>query len=385
MLNFKKLLFLLILFYSSFYASAKLNYANYHLHTNRAEWMISENKLKSALLIYEDVFKKYNNHFFKDINNAFYCCIGLKEYKKAKFYAEELVLHGYQWSDFEKKELAAFKRTKEWKKFSKEYSNLKKKYEEGVNKELRKKYEEIYKIDQKAAQSDDVSNMHETYFKQACLLSKLFSEHGFKNLGINKDGKDYHIYAVLRHYCNLVNQMNAWPDLFTAEIYKQMDIKKIPLLKQFKIAVLEGKVLPELYSSAIIYGDDSRKNEYGEILVMVNFSTKEKSLYSYASKEKLELINQRRLKIGLFPIKKTSNNVLESTWYKYYPFDSIIDLLKDSNEKKLTGKLMGKMGKIELKVREQYNTDKESSNFFLSDQNNIKGVCYSGYQSYLKK
>jgi hypothetical protein len=383
MLVYKKITFVFVILFCSCSVFANKNYVNYHLRINNAECMINENQLQSALVIYQDVFRKYKNHFFKDINNAFYCCIGLKNYDKAKVFAEELVLHGYQLSDFEKNELVDFKKTEIWKEFKNEYPKLKKRYEGSINYDLKDKYDQIYIKDQKAANSDDELIMHETYYKQACLLSKLFAKNGFKSIGLNKDVQDYHIYAVLRHYCNLVNQLNAWPDLYTNKIYTKMKTDSIPLLQQFKNAIYEGKILPEHYASAIVYGDDSRKNEYGEILVLVNFSTKEKSLYSRASKEQLGLINERRLDIGLFPIKETSNSLIEGSWYKNYPFDSIIKILKQSKEKKLTGKLMMKMGNEESKVREQFKN--KTSNFLLSGKANISGVCYSGYKEYLEE
>jgi hypothetical protein len=346
--------------------------------------MINAQNLDSALLVYQEVFDEYSNHFFKDVNNAFYCCIGLKKYDIAKDYAEELVLHGYELKDFEKEELADFKGTKIWRKFKRNYSKLREQYQASIDKDLRNIYDTIHIVDRRAAESDDPKLMHSVYYKHASQLSKIFADKGFKSIGINKELQDAHIYATLRHFCFLRNQLNRWPDLYVDPMYKKMNIDSLPLLKQFKTAIHEGNILPEYYASAIVYGDDANKAYYGKPMLFIDFETKKISFTSFLSTERLKVINKRRYDIGLYPINAASNSLIQSSWYKEYPFEAIIKKLS-SIDSTCSVSPLRMITDEELKVENRFEKLTSKTNFILSDFNNINETCVGGFRQYIKK
>jgi hypothetical protein len=376
--------FILQLTLSSFGSNKELNYSNYHLRLYDAESMIINQDLDSALLIYQAVFDQYKNHFFKDINNAFYCCIGLKKYDTAKDYAEELVLHGYELKDFDKEELAEFKSTKIWRKFKRNYSKLREQYQASIDQDLRKIYDKIHVLDQKAAVSGDTKLMHSVYYKHASQLSKIFVDKGFKTIGINKDLQDVHIYAVLRHYYFLRNQLKRWPELYMDEMYEKMKSDSLPLLKQFKMAIHEGNILPEYYASSIVYGDDASKAYYGKPMFFIDFETKKISFTSFLSTERLKVVNEKRYEIGLYPINASSNSLIQSTWYKEYPFKAIIKKLS-SIDSTCSVSPLRMITDEELKVENRFEKRISKTNFILSDLNNINETCVGGFRQYIKK
>ncbi|NOU62248.1 hypothetical protein [Marinifilum caeruleilacunae] len=360
------------------------NYANYHLEIWEAEKQIINNKYKEALLTYERIFNTYEKHFFKDVNNAFFSAVYANDPIKAAEYAREMVAYGYQLKRFDSPVVQSIKETKEWQAFLKEYPKLRKKYLKTFDKKYLKELKEIHLKDQEAAKSGKVKQMHKTYYENARRLSNLFQEYGFAPIGVYVQKEISMISAPLRHYCFLVNQLRLSPQLYQEAPYRSMDVKSIPLLDQMKQAVLDGDFLPQHYASAIVYGDSSRKNEFGQIIVTVNFANKELFLDSHTSKEKWAEMNKRRRAIGLFPLQKGSTDILQNTWYKDYPFDPIIEVLKSSGKKKIDGDLIMDMAREELKIRNAYEKSQNKEGFILSDFQNISGVGYQDYEQFFE-
>lgn len=380
-----KKIFIVILFYSALInATFGKSYQKYHLKTHDAEILISESNYGKALNIYEGIFNEFENHFTKDLNNAYFCSLLMKKYENAAKYAEELVLKGFKLKYFKEFNSSLFYQTKEWKRFEKKYLKLRKQYLNSFDEELVNTYAKIFDLDQKVLKSGDTKLIHQTYYKNAKELSYLYEKYGFITRVETLDGQLIDLLAPLRHYCRMVNEMKQKPEKYIGVPYQKMNIDSLPLINQFKVAVYEGMVLPMDYASAISYGKKKDDNDYGVIQCEINFDTKKLSLNGPKDLNRIIEINKNRNDIGLFAINLEDTSVLKNTWYADYPINKVIEIFKKSGKKRMDGQLFMAISNEELKVQNAFDKKNNPNVNFILDLINIEGVYYKGYEKYLK-
>jgi hypothetical protein len=376
----KKIL-LIVFLVSNFLLKAENNtYVDYFKKINQAELCIADSSYSEALSIYKGVFNSYPHRFYKDIYNATLCAIRISRYEEALKLSEDLVLYGYELKDFESAAFEDFRNNEAyWKSFLSKYGQLRKEYEKAVNLSLRDKWLSLYKIDQQAASHHgDVRLQDSVFYHLAISASNLIKEYGFPDWIAKKDTLNMKLVVMLRHYCGLENRIRASEEMQKDEFYVNMDGNDIrELVTQ---ALNDGWLLPENYVNITTYWDNT--NPYGTIAVEINFEEESIKPFLKALPKERDAINKRRELIGLPVINELSQEMINSTWYKDYPFRQIKKNWLNCDTC-LTGKDYLVLEKNEaLEVENSYIDN--NKDFILQDMNAIRDIYYSGIQKYQK-
>jgi hypothetical protein len=156
------------------------------------------------------------------------------------------------------------------------------------------------------------------FYELALSISTLIKVKGFPCWMIDKDTIKSHLYAMLRHYCGLVNRIESNEEMQQDSFYTRMRDNDMPLL--VNKALEEGWLSPEQYVGITTYWDNT--NPYGEIFVEYDFEKEEVRPFLQISSEKKDEINQRRQNIGLIPINDDTQNFFALN----YPFKEIKEI-----------------------------------------------------------
>lgn len=354
----------------------------YHERIYKAEEHISLMRFSEALSIYNELIDLYPHMFYKDLHNACICAIKTGNMDRAFQLAEQLVLQGYELYDFN---YAGFRplqiETSHWNQFLNNYPEIRKQYHNKLDTALRSQYYRLFIKDQEAATSYNLKTQDSMFYHQSMKLSNLFIKNGFPTLNVNKDTLDLKIFVQLRHYFGLVNRFNKDEDMQNDPFYINMDFKNSKLDVLLWDALCKGKLLPQTYADAVSYFDDKR---YGDLAIDLNFEKETVSLYLHLSEQELELVNKRRLKIGLFPVSSNSDIFLETTWYKHYPFKEIKEAWMNCDTCESGLQYLNIQGEIENIVKEKFN-NVEENDFILFDFHKIKSIWMSETMQYQPK
>lgn len=358
------------------------NFVNYHLQINEAEKLIAQKSYESALTVYKEVFRRYPQSFYKDLHNACLCALKQKEFQTAREIAEELVLHGYEMQDFRDPAFSSLKEdAKECAVFESNYSRLRANYLKNQNLRLRKFYWELYKEDQAATSTFEVSLQDSVFYENALKLVRAFDSHGFPSIGVNKDTMNFKIYVFFRHYCGLVNRVKVDPDMRLTPLYGKMNFDEIGMDSILLRALHNGRISPQAYADAVSYWDPS--NPYGDVAIKLDFEKEKASLYLNLKPEDIEEVNKRRRDIGLYPISPASEQVLASTWLSKYPFAEIKEAYINCDTCETILDYMNLSERIVNRVQENFSNG-YSDSFILPDINNIKDFWVFGDTPYIK-
>jgi hypothetical protein len=297
-------------------------YINYFRRANQAELLIADSSLFAALSIYKDLFDDYPHCFYKELHNASLCAIQTNQYDDALKFCKDLVRHGYELNFFESPAFDEFRNNETvWDTFLSVYPELRTSYEKSIDQSLRDKYLSLYEIDQQVASSRDNRRYQDSIFYcLAVSLSNLIKNYGYPHWMIHSDTINMKLYAMMRHYCGLENRIKVSEEMQKDTLYIGMD--KLNDIRQIATQALnDGWLLPENYVGITTYSDLS--NLYGTVAVKINFEEERVTPFLKAPPEERDEINKRREKIGLLPVNELSQELINSTWYKDYPFKKI--------------------------------------------------------------
>ena len=128
------------------------NYETYHLQVIEAEELIGSENYSKALQVYEQLFKEYHFVFLREYQVATQLALYLGDMEKAKEYLKQGMLSGWELKSIKKnKYLSELRSDKSWKSIKKEYPELHKQYESGINQQIREQVKKMYSQDQSKA------------------------------------------------------------------------------------------------------------------------------------------------------------------------------------------------------------------------------------------
>lgn len=372
----------LALFLALFWVTSldAINYVAYHHETAKAEVLIHNGEYNAALVIYKRIFAEYPYGFYKDIHNACVCACKANKLSDAKNYAEKLVLHGYEMSDFSNSGFTPLRKNEKlWKNFEKKYPILRHQYSNDLNHQARIKYYELFVSDQNVLKT--VKGFHSqdsVFYHQAIELHDLFLKNGFPSLGVNKDTLDFKIFVQLRHYFGLVNRYNQFKEMQKDEVYSSMRFSKIQFGELLLTSLHNGKLLPQTYADIVSYMDYS--HPFGDLMLKIDYATEEVTVFMDLNEESLKEVNERRSSIGLQPVNDNPHIGVMASWFSSYPFKEIKQAYIACDDCKTRSDYLDIQDQIVERVRRSYRND--LSEQFILEENEIKNVWILGIGNY---
>lgn len=375
----KSVVLLFSFIFVGFVSAQEKNYINYHQKLNQSKKLIAEGKFELAFENYRTTFKEYSNHFYKDIHNACICAIRCEKFAEADKLAIDLVLHGYTLNDMEQSSFDAYRKSKYWAPFVKNYQKLRDKYELRLDKELREKYYRLFLEDQRVASSGkEYGNItNDSAFVE--IFQRLYEAYkldGIPDYLRNKDTMNIKYFILYRHYFGLKNNADNNFELKSkSDIYKITDDLKLKevLLSEIK----NGNISPQFYADAVSYNNYSRP--FGKPALKIDFKTEQVLLYMNLKEQEREEKNKNRKAIGLMPLSEGNSAVLHSTWYTHYPFKQIKDSLKSYQNCKNPLVKLKVIRKLEAEAKNKY-SNSLTTDFYIDDYNRIKETHFFGLE-----
>lgn len=323
-------LFLLLLFACtqiSCVQKDKQSYVEYYMAVNQAENLIYDLKYEEALSVYTELLDAYPHIFYKDLHNACLCALKLHNHQLAYELAKNLVMHGYELTDFEDLAFEELRNSEYWTVFLEEYTIIHNNYLSGLDNELREKYIELGQIDQSEERiTRGVDYQDSIFYNQALQFVILIRENGFPRWFINKDDSiNNYISAMFGHNCALYNEIKEKTrelNEFTAEIDNSKVLDTICMF--LREAVLDGWLFPQDYIQQTTL--KSKQNLYGKLNILKDYD-KETIDIDFPD-EQTVAINQRRDSIGLPPVsREIYQDYINNSSFKDYPFVEIKEQL----------------------------------------------------------
>jgi hypothetical protein len=355
------------------FQTADKDYIDYFRKVNVAESFIRDSNYEKALTTYDELIASYPNHFYKDLHNACVCALRLEKYRKALSLASALVGHGYELKDFESSTFDSFRNQKNyWNQFLTDYPGLRQQYEKNLDIPLRNQYIDLYEIDQQVAALGQGSKK---FPGLALSLSNLIKESGFPHWLQNKDTIQLKLYVLLRHFCGfnhrLMNNAKSQQD----SLYARMNQNDIPLLVEQ--ALHKGLITPDMYENATTYWDYS--NPYGKLAIMIDYNTEKVYPFLQAAPEAIPEINNRRNNIGLPLVtgEELSDNILYSTWYRFYPFQAIKEAFLSCDTCNSLDNFLDIKRSFENNIMNEF-LQKKDTDFILRDWEEVHDFHYMG-------
>ncbi len=373
----KKILFLSIsLLVSLFSYTTDFVYKEYYAKIYTADAHISDSNYVAALTIYKELVKQYPYHHYKYIHNACLCAINTGQYADAFMFAQRLIGQGYEMTDFETPAFEHFRQQKKyWKKFVSEYPTLKNQYEAQKDQALRKKYADLFVLDQEAANHSNKSEDKDcVLYDLSVTVSKIITEQGFPHFLLDKDSIRIKLYTMLRHYCGLKNRIRQDESLLKDCLSNDMSENKIDSLS--KEALYRGLVLPQDYVGIVSHWDNS--SPFGIVAATINYKDETiKVFLKNIPSNDYEQANLLRESIGLLPIDEKAINTSK---YKNYPFKEIRQACEASDSCRTQKDCNVIIGEVVERVKKeaQKGEDQGSSNYFFKPDVGIRDTYYYG-------
>jgi hypothetical protein len=355
--------------------SQEINYINYHVRVYEAESFIVQNDHDSALKIYHSIFESFPHFFYKDLHNAAVCALKMGDFEKVYNYAQQLVLQGYEISDFYKSSFKDFvNNSYYWDPFMERYPELRKLHLDKQNLEIRSRYYELFLKDQEGAVSLDIYTQDSVFYNQSIVLTEMMLENGFPYIHVNNDTLDSKIFIQLRHIFGLINRIKWNKDMLNNSFYSEMNFIQVRLDSLMMNALYDGKISPQTYADIVSYWD---RNPYGEIVLNVNFEMETIDAIFSSFQEDFTEINKKRSQIGLFQINH-ENDVFDKSWFNNFPFAEIKNAFNNCQTCKSIDDYMD----IYDHYYKEYSSKAEQTYgnpFFLNSFQNIREIWLEGF------
>ncbi len=278
---------------------------DYHPVVQAAEMEILAHDYAQALETYQKAFAAVPAPFARDYYNAAVCAWQLKDAKQTIHYLEKLVAKGVSLPYLERQQVFdSLRTTRKWRKFVRKYPKRRDKFEETLNKELRANLDELYARDQYFREAAGGLRAHaDTIQKiEAANLQNLLTwieEYGYPGenlIGVADTLEELPRFSIVMQRQTRARQGYDFTDILTK-------------------AVQEGKLAPQ--PAAYLLDQQAGKSLYGaKAFVKVNCDQcpDDEQLARYMVEKKsesdLQLLNERRAKLGLEPFEEYKKKVL---------------------------------------------------------------------------
>ncbi|TAJ15735.1 hypothetical protein DMA11_00605 [Marinilabiliaceae bacterium JC017] len=357
------------------------NHLLYQTEINKAEYLITNVDYQEALEIYQVLFGKYQNCFYKDIHNACLCAVKLHQYGLAMKFMEDLVMQGYELEDFSNPVFDEIKEVEVcWNSFTKKYPDVRQKYLGSLDLDLRNRYSQIYLNDQKAASSRDMRYQDSVFYYQSFILSKHIKKYGFPDWFLNKDTMNIQLGVMLRHCFGLKNRLQDSENLPNNGLYEQMCFENNGLTSILDKALCDNLILPSRYVAVVTYWDSG--NPYGKIAFEVDFEKEAVFPFLTIPPERLAEVNEKRKSIGLMPIDKfTSSCAVLPVWLRNYPFKEIKQAFLNCDSCYTHLDYMNELWALEMAGKDRYSSSPKKA-FILSDLSEVRELYLKGLKKY---
>lgn len=266
----------------------KENFLNYHAQIIKAEKLISQEKYKKALKIYDETIDEYHFTFLRDYKIASQLAIHIDKKDKALNYIKKSIICGWKLNELKKnKLLIKYLNNSDWKNIESEYDYLHSQYLKRINPEIRAKVESMFKQDQliayQAAQIEDEIEQEKFIIdkfpshseKQIKNLIEILDNYGYP--GDLLIGNDFWISTILSHHNSISEDYVRKDTLYNfikPRLYKALSKGQI---SPYEFAMIED------WKKAVV--PDSKEVSYGFI--------------NLPNESNLSKINKNREKIGL--------------------------------------------------------------------------------------
>jgi hypothetical protein len=101
-----------------------------------AETLITEEKYQEAVTTYDKAYRVNNYMFAIDIENSLIANIQIKDWEKAAFWSEKLMLKGVEKNFFDSNRFVEFRKTSAWNKLLSRYNDIRTEFKKGYNQVL---------------------------------------------------------------------------------------------------------------------------------------------------------------------------------------------------------------------------------------------------------
>lgn len=177
---------------ADFQANRDQDYHEYHMRIEGAEKLISDEKFKEALNIYDQVFIAYDFIFSRDYKIAAQLALYIDERQRAFQYIKGGIAAGWNLKKLKKnKFLAPLQDDPEWKTIEEEYDSLYNQYLARIDQNIREKVRLLFKKDQRKALGALFRIGDKAQEKYATKKFAPHSEIQFEELSIILENKGY--------------------------------------------------------------------------------------------------------------------------------------------------------------------------------------------------
>jgi hypothetical protein len=284
-----KISLFLILISLSFRLAAQ-DYIKYHLKIREAENLIIKNNLEDAVLTYDTAFKMIPIPFGRDYYNASVCNVKTKKTQRAFELLSKLASKGFAFKYIETSVFKPLKKEIRWVSFTKHYQKELNIFQNNLNQRFVKEINDLALKDQFfRAKSGSYKKYGDTIRKIDHLnmikILSIIDSCGLPTeemIGIKNKFDDQGYDIVILHYCQQRSRNQSTQNL----------------LERLDKALNLGQLDPYTYSFWLSLQNDKHLPNY-EASPIYKFTKENKWRYTLNSKEKKDLIDQNRKKIGL--------------------------------------------------------------------------------------
>ncbi len=186
--------------------------SEYYLKTEEAENYILNRQYGHAAKIYMGIWNKFQHLFARDIHNAVRCAIFARDYSRAIFWCERLVLKGVPLNYFDAKIFDRIRKGQLWQSFVSRYADLHEQFKVNFDEDLKLELEQLVEADQVAYKKNIHGNisrgeLHKVTDSIDNKLVELITKKGFPSeerigVEISKNGvgiSDPKFYVLVYH------------------------------------------------------------------------------------------------------------------------------------------------------------------------------------------
>lgn len=243
----------------------KEDYKWYHQQVGKAEKLIINENYSAVLAIYEELFSTYDFVFLKEYKIATQLALYLKKEDLANQYLEQGILSGWTKKAIKKNVLLNhFRSDKQyWRALKKNYPIWRRKYEQNLDDDLRKKVKRMFGKDQRKAirallhfSSKGQDKYAEKIFaphseEQMAELFGILDKHGYP--GERLIGNDFWMSTIISHHNSI------------SKDYALQDTLYLNLKPKLKMALLQGQISPFEFAGIDMWCRSMNKDNKGAV------------------------------------------------------------------------------------------------------------------------